>query len=121
MTEIKFRGKSVEDGETHFGCVVKIGFMWLIHRDYRNMIQVRPDSIEQMVGLDNNDDELYEGDNIIAKHGLVEYSGKVIFDKMSFCIKIDHTSEGVGIHAPDYDIGQTPELNNFDLIFIKNT
>jgi len=118
MERIKFRGKSVEDNSVHFGCLVKKSFCWFIHERH-DVVEIMADSIEQMVGLDDNDDELYEGDSIIVEHGLVSYSGRVVFDNMAYCIEITHSSEGVGIPVPEYDIGEIRELNNFDSIFIK--
>jgi hypothetical protein len=65
--------------------------------------------------LDIDHIEIYEGDNLEAKYlRKYLYEGVVVFNEGSFCLKITKTP----IKCIDYDIGSTPELNNFDTLKI---
>ena len=70
MRQIKFRGRSMLDGEWLFGD--------LIH-GYANSFAIRtendgthcvvPDTIAQLIGLDMDGREVYEGDAVIVEDG----------------------------------------------------
>ena len=65
MREIKFRGKSVDDGKWYFGSLVDNGRWKFIADidDYPVHMSVFPESIGQYTGVtDKNGKEVYEGD-----------------------------------------------------------
>lgn len=60
MRKIKFRGVRMSDGETIYGYYhVREGDAYI--DDWR----VKPDSVAQLVGTDNNGEDVYEGDELV--------------------------------------------------------
>ena len=65
MREIKFRGKIVDIDKYAYGDLRRgqDGFT------YVDSWRVFPDSVSQLVGVDENGDEVYEGDKLLDKDG----------------------------------------------------
>lgn len=60
MRQIKFRGARMSDGKTIYGYYhVRGGDAYI--DDWR----VKPDTVAQLVGTDNNGAEVYEGDELV--------------------------------------------------------
>ncbi|MBR0288546.1 MAG: hypothetical protein IJQ82_06160, partial [Selenomonadaceae bacterium] len=78
MKEIKFRGRYVGDyvmdeyiaeGTMLYGGYVEIEDKpYIIPKD-DTAIQVTPESVAQLVGIDSNSKEVYEGDEVVDKFG----------------------------------------------------
>lgn len=65
MREIKFRGVDIESGEVVFAELGNIGMTCKGDKYYFGIeYAVSPESIEQFVGYDKNDIEVYEGDRV---------------------------------------------------------
>lgn len=68
---------------------------------------------------DKTKSKIYEGDILKCTYmskGI--YYGNVVFEDGSFCLRITAIPETKKGQSTDYDIGQTPELNNFEWIEI---
>lgn len=72
MRKIKFRGKDA-DGVIHYGAysdiVVGGKLICEIMDDYRDIYEVVPESVAQLVGYDADNAEVYEGDVLIDEEG----------------------------------------------------
>ena len=67
MRKIKFRGRRA-DGYVNFGDLIHQGGKYFIeHRELD--LEVEPESIAQLVGIDSNSKEVYEGDEVVDKFG----------------------------------------------------
>ena len=69
MRKIKFRGISKETGEKVFGYYLKSGDDDQIF-DGEYFHSVKPESVAQLIGLDSECAEVYEGDWLVEKSGI---------------------------------------------------
>ena len=63
---------------------------------------------------DENNVDICEGDTVEAEHLLIPFTGEIVFKDGSFCIDI----MGNPTSSVRFDIGQTPELSNFETVTI---
>ena len=81
MRKIKFRGLTLE-GKFIYGDYRHIGFCPHIYKREQcyyeeRAVEVAPESVAQLVGIDSNGKEVYEGDVIVDQHG-IEYTAYLV-------------------------------------------
>lgn len=64
MRQIKFRGRRIDTGEFIYGDLLTGGKEFAIISDTL-WAMVAPDSVAQLIGIDANGREVYEGDTVI--------------------------------------------------------
>ena len=70
MRQIKFRGRDIETGRTVYGGY-KVGRCGepIIITNFTAAYEVTPESVAQLIGIDANGREVYEGDEVVDKFG----------------------------------------------------
>ena len=82
MRTIKFRGARVNTGELVYGDLTHDG-----GHIYIDDKRVNPDSVAQLVGTDNNGEEVYEGDELVES-----ITGDVVHACFNFMGLLAHRS-----------------------------
>lgn len=78
MRPIKFRGKNIQTGKTHYGfyseCTLSGGRIetCIMDSQYHGW-EVEPESVAQLVGYDADGNEVYEGDQLIRLDGVIGF------------------------------------------------
>lgn len=83
MREIKFRGRDIETGKLVFGSLVeyeggKYRF-WINPLEGDRNYPVDPESVAQLIGVDRNGAEIFEGDTVIRIGGDEDFDEEKAF------------------------------------------
>lgn len=102
MREIKFRGKSLDNGEWVYGYLhLPIGGdNLMIQVSNTDSLAVIPDTVGQFTGLhDKNGKEIYEGDIVKQTWGYPHYVKGVIYDCFGRIGDIRYGCDLIGVHT----------------------
>lgn len=88
LKKIKFRGKDIFTGEIIFGDLLDEGKEVFIRdrkSNKKTFVQVDPESVAQLVGCDCAGNEIYEGDKLITKVGVITYAANIAYPATEIC------------------------------------